>query len=125
MKIAIATDNGYISEHFGRCPSYTLVDIEGKEITNKEVVNNPGHEPGRIPAFLHEKGAKVVIAGGMGPRAVGLFQENNIEVIVGATGLIEDAISAYAAGKLKSGQTTCTEGGGKGYGLDKTVCDHQ
>lgn len=124
MRIAIATDNGYISEHFGRCPSYTLVDIEEQQIKNKQLVNNPGHEPGRIPAFLHEQGAKVVIAGGMGPRAVSLFQENNIEVIVGATGPVDKAISDYAAGNLKSGQTTCTEGGGKGYGLDKTVCDH-
>lgn len=124
MRIALATDNGYISEHFGRCPSYTLVDIEAQEIKNKQVVNNPGHEPGRIPTFLHAQGAQVVIAGGMGPRAVSLFQENNIAVIVGATGPVDEAIIAYAAGKLKSGQTTCTEGGGKGYGLDKTVCDH-
>lgn len=125
MKIAIASDNGYISEHFGRCPSYTLVDIEGKEIKNKEVVDNPGHEPGRIPAFLNEKGVKVIVAGGMGPRAVGFFQEYGIEVIIGARGLVNDAITAYLNGQLRSGQSTCTEGGGKGYGLDKTVCDHQ
>ena len=125
MRIAIATDNGSVSEHFGRCPSYTLVDIEGSEIKNKEVVNNPGHEPGRIPAFLNEKGASVIVAGGMGQRAVGLFKENNIEVIVGTRGLVEDAISAYVEGILASEESTCTEGGGKGYGLDKTVCDHE
>ncbi len=125
MRIAIATDKGYISEHFGRCPEYTIVDIEGKEIKNKELVQNPGHEPGRIPAFLNEKSVKVIVAGGMGPRAVELFSEYQIEVIIGATGPVEKAIAEYISGALKSGQTTCTEGGGKGYGLDKTVCDHE
>jgi len=125
MKIAIATDNGSVSEHFGRCPSYTLVDIEGTEIKNKTIVDNPGHEPGRIPAFLNEQGATVIVAGGMGQRAIGLFQENNIEVIVGTSGLVENAISSYIAETLTSGESTCSEGGGKGYGLDKTICDHE
>lgn len=125
MKIAIASDNGFISEHFGRCPEYTLVDIENNLIQKKELVKNPGHEPGRIPAFLHEKGTNVIIAGGMGPKAVDLFAEYKITVIIGATGPIEKTIADYLSGTLQSGQTTCTEGGGKGYGLDKTVCDHE
>ena len=65
-----------------------------------------------------------MIAGGMGPRAVGFFNEFNIDVITGISGTVDDAINAYLSGNLKSGQSTCTEGGGKGYGVDKTVCDH-
>lgn len=125
IKIAVATDNGLVSEHFGRCPSYTIVDIEGSEIKNQLVVDNPGHEPGKIPAFLNEKGVKTIIAGGMGQRAVGFFQEYDIEVIVGATGNVDNVIANYAKGQTPSGVSTCTEGGGKGYGLDKTICDHE
>ena len=33
MRIAISTDGRYVSPHFGRCPSFTLVDIEnGKTV---------------------------------------------------------------------------------------------
>jgi len=124
MKVAIATDNGMVSEHFGRCPSYTIADIEDSEIKNKTLTDNPGHEPGKIPAFLNDLGVKVIIAGGMGPRAVGFFNDYKIQVIMGATGSVETIISNYANNTLKTGDSTCTDGGGKGYGLDKTVCDH-
>jgi predicted Fe-Mo cluster-binding NifX family protein len=124
MRIAIATDNSLVSEHFGRCPSYTLVDIENNQIKNKVVLDNPGHEPGKIPQFLNAQGVNVIIAGGMGPRAVGFFQDFNIEVIMGLTGPIESVINSYISGNLQPGESTCTDGGGKGYGIDKTVCDH-
>ncbi|MDD4527591.1 MAG: NifB/NifX family molybdenum-iron cluster-binding protein [Candidatus Margulisbacteria bacterium] len=125
MKIAIATDNDYVSEHFGRCPSYTIFEIEQNKIISKELVHNPGHEPGKIPEFLNNLNVKTIIAGGMGPRAVGFFDEYKINVITGITGSIENVISDYTSGKLTAGESTCTEGGGKGYGLDKNVCDHE
>jgi predicted Fe-Mo cluster-binding NifX family protein len=124
MKIAIATDNNYVSAHFGRCPSYTIAEIYNNAIKTKETIDNPGHEPGRIPEFLNSIGVNVIIAGGMGPRAVGFFQDFNIKVIVGISGNVDDVIQSYLSGNLVSGETTCTEGGGKGYGIDKTVCDH-
>lgn len=34
MRIAISTDGKYVSQHFGRCPSYTLVDIENGKAIN-------------------------------------------------------------------------------------------
>lgn len=124
MKIAIATDNNNVSAHFGRCPSYTIVEIDNDKVKSNEVVNNPGHEPGRIPEFLDSLGVKVIIAGGMGPRAVGFFNDFKIKSIVGISGSVDAVINDYISGNVESGQTTCTEGGGKGYGLDKTVCDH-
>jgi len=124
VKIAIATDNNNVSAHFGRCPSYTIVEIDNDKVKSNEVVNNPGHEPGRIPEFLDSLGVKVIIAGGMGPRAVGFFNDFKIKSIVGISGSVDAVINDYISGNVESGQTTCTEGGGKGYGLDKTVCDH-
>ncbi len=124
MKIAVATDNGVVSEHFGRCPSYTITDIIDNKIENQLLVDNPGHEPGKIPEFLNDLGVQVIIAGGMGPRAVGFFTDYKIQVIMGATGPVEAIVSNYANETLTTGDSTCTEGGGKGYGLDKAVCDH-
>jgi len=45
MKAAISTDAGSVSAHFGRCPDFTIVDIENGKILYKEVVENPGHQP--------------------------------------------------------------------------------
>ncbi|MBA1336952.1 MAG: hypothetical protein HPY66_3388 [Firmicutes bacterium] len=58
MRIAISTDRRHVSPHFGRCPSFTLVDIENGKTLKRVEVENPGHSPGYIPQFLHEKGVK-------------------------------------------------------------------
>jgi len=124
MRVAISTDGNNVSEHFGRCPSFTIVDIEDGKVAGKEVINNPGHHPGFLPKFLHEKGVSCIIAGGMGARAVQLFAEQGIKTMVGISGKIDDIINEAANGTLEGGESLCKPGAGKGYGLDKTECDH-
>ena len=124
MRVAISTDGDFVSAHFGRCPSFTIIDIENNEITSKETVDNPGHQPGFIPQFLHEKGVKCIIAGGMGMRATGFFNELGIQAIVGISGKIDEVIEKLQKGTLEGGESLCKPGSGKGYGLDKTECDH-
>ena len=124
MRVAISTDGDYVSMHFGRCPSFTIVDVENDKIVKKEIVDNPGHQPGFIPQFLHEKGVKCIVAGGMGMRATGFFDEFGIQAIVGVSGKIDDVIKKLEKGTLEGGESLCRPGAGKGYGLDKTQCDH-
>jgi predicted Fe-Mo cluster-binding NifX family protein len=110
MKVAISTDNNQVSAHFGRCQSYTIYDIEDKEIKGMIVIETPGHQPGMLPGFLHEKGVNTVIAGGMGPRAQQLFTEVNITPIIGITGKLDDVILAFLNDELTSGDSLCTQG---------------
>jgi len=124
MRIAISTDGDYVSAHFGRCPSFTLVDIENNEIIKQEVVSNPGHQPGFIPQFLHSKGVNCIVCGGMGRRATGFFEQAGIQTVLGVTGKIRDVLSQLQNGTLVGGESLCRPGAGKGYGLDKTECDH-
>jgi len=124
MKIAISTDRDNVSAHFGRCPSFTIANLDNNTVINKELLENPGHQPGFIPQFLDEKGIECIIAGGMGMRAVELFNEFQIEVIIGISGRVDDVIEKFIKGELKSGKSLCKPGLGKGYGLDKTECDH-
>jgi predicted Fe-Mo cluster-binding NifX family protein len=124
MKVAISTDGDFVSAHFGRCPSFTIVDIENDKVARKEVVDNPGHHPGFIPQFLHEKEVNCIIAGGMGMRATGFFNEFGIKVIVGISGRISEVIEKLLKGTLKGGESLCKPGSGKGYGIEKTECDH-
>jgi ATP-binding protein involved in chromosome partitioning len=72
------------------------------------MVNSPGHEPGLLPPWLAEKGVSLVIAGGMGSRAQGLFQQNKIGVI---TGIMESdpekAVLSHMNGVLAQGANIC------------------
>ena len=124
MKIAISTDGSTVSPHFGRCPSFTIAEIEGDKLVKKEIIDNPGHQPGFLPEFLQKMGVEYIIAGGMGMRASGLFAEAGIKSVVGISGEVDGVIDQVLKGTLKSGESLCKPGVGKGYGLDKTECDH-
>ncbi len=124
MRVAISSDGEFVSAHFGRCPTFTLVDIENGKVTKRIEVVNPGHQPGAIPEFLHQKGVNCIIAGGMGARATLFFQEYSIQTIVGISGKIDEVVEQLKKGTLEGGESLCKPGAGKGYGLDKSVCDH-
>ena len=119
MKIAISSDSGKVSPHFGRAPEFTFVTIENNEVVEKNVLPNPGHAVGTIPKFIDEQGAKYMIAGGMGPRALNFFSQYGIEVIMGVTGSIDEIITKILNGTLEGGESICFPGGGKGYGVEK------
>ncbi len=113
MKIAVSTDNGNVSVHFGRCASYTIYDINESNILAKEEIPNPGHEPGFLPQFLSEKGVRCIIAGGMGPRAQALFAQKNIKTVIGVQGAVDNVIQKYLDQELEAGTDLCDHGGGE------------
>jgi predicted Fe-Mo cluster-binding NifX family protein len=110
MKIAIPLANGRLSLHFGHCESFCLIDVDPatKEMTGRRDVLAPPHQPGLLPRWLAEQGSDLIIAGGMGQRAQGLFQENGIEVVVGAPPREPQAlVNEYLSGSLKTGGNIC------------------
>lgn len=109
MKIAIPTEGNQVAGHFGHCPQFTIVEVEKGVIKGKVLIDNPGHQPGFLPKFLGEKGVQCVIAGGMGGSAQDLFAGQNIQVITGAQGLVDQVISAFLEGKLVSTGSVCSE----------------
>jgi len=125
MRVAISTDGDLVSAHFGRCPQFMIIDIEQGKTVKKEVVDNPGHQPGFIPQFLHEKGVMCIVAGGMGRRATDLFSQYSIQTIIGVTGTIDEVIKSLEQGTLEGGPSLCKPGAGKGYGVEKDECDHE
>ncbi|MBN1960100.1 MAG: P-loop NTPase [Deltaproteobacteria bacterium] len=110
MKIAIPVTNGLLSTHFGHCEEFFLFEIsdDGKTISNKRVLTTPPHEPGAFPKWLHEQGANIIIAGGMGSRAQSLFDQNGIKVIVGAVNQAPEIIvQQFLENKLATGTNAC------------------
>jgi predicted Fe-Mo cluster-binding NifX family protein len=82
--IAIPLENGTLCSHFGHCQQFAIIDAENNSISGETLVTPPPHEPGLLPAWLAEKGVTDVIAGGMGQRAIDLFNQQKINVFVGA-----------------------------------------
>jgi len=117
MKIALATDDNMgldavLSHHFGRCPYYVVVEVDNKEIKNVEAVRNPFYEShgqtGEVPSFIHSLGADVIISGGMGPKAIGFFQQLGVQAFTGASGIVRDVINNYMSGQI-DGAAPCNE----------------
>lgn len=123
MRIAISaqTNNGLdslVAQHFGRCPFFALVDVEGTEVQTIKLIENPffaGHEVGQVPGFIHEQKAEVMLSGGMGGRAIQFFDGYGIDVATGANGTLKAALEAYFAGGLR-GAAPCAESIEHGHG---------
>ena len=110
MKIAIPLADGKLSMHFGHCASFALLEADEKEkrIVKREDLQAPPHEPGLLPRWLAERGATLIIAGGMGQRAQDLFCQHGIEVVVGAPAETpETLVAAWLSGTLQSGANAC------------------
>lgn len=106
MLIAIPCEGNMICPHFGHCEEFVMYDTSTKSFNS---VKNPGHQPGFLPGFLKELGAELVIAGGMGGRAQELFAAQGIQLIVGVSGNVKDAVALYEKGELKSTGAVCSE----------------
>ena len=72
-KIAIPTSDGKLDGHFGHCKQFAMLEVENQNITDVTYVDAPPHQPGLLPGWLADRGATDVIAGGMGQRAIELF----------------------------------------------------
>ncbi|MCD6250232.1 MAG: NifB/NifX family molybdenum-iron cluster-binding protein [candidate division Zixibacteria bacterium] len=112
MKIAIPTVDGILCPHFGHCQQFAILDIdpETKTINETKMLTPPPHEPGVLPAWLSQMGCKIIIAGGMGGRAVDLFRQGGVEVVMGASnGKPEDIVMDYLKSKLVTGSNPCDD----------------
>jgi predicted Fe-Mo cluster-binding NifX family protein len=116
MRIAISADdqNGLdsvVSPHFGRCPHYILVDVEGHEVKAVNAIDNPHygqHAPGVVPRFIHSQSVDVMLTGGMGGRAIASFKQLGIEAVTGASSTVRRTLELYLGGQLR-GVQPCRE----------------
>ena len=110
MTIAIPTTEGRLHEHFGGCTQFTLVqtDHAQRKILGIRTLAAPPHAPGLFPRWLREQGANVVIAGGIGRRALDLFAQQGITVRAGQSGAtVEELANAWLNGQLTSEPQGC------------------
>jgi len=107
MKIALPLKNdnnleSEISEHFGHASFFGFIEINNNKITNVEVIKNEfeNHSPGDLPSLIKKKNADVLLAYGMGERAIQFFNEYDIKVITGVKGTVREVVDKYLKGEL-------------------------
>lgn len=106
-----------LGAHFGHCDMYTMVAVKDKAIQSVSVIPNVPHQQGGCMApvqYLAEKGAKKLIAGGMGFRPLMGFSQVGIDVYFGGNfETVGDAVNALINGDLPqfSQEHTCGGGG--------------
>ena len=122
-KIALACEdnqelNGQISQHFGRCPYFVLVDVVEGKVQGVQTIDNPyysQHQPGQVPGFIRSQEADVMLSGGMGGRAVAFFQQYGIQPVTGAAGTVRQSVDRFLTGQLQ-GTAPCAESVEHGHG---------
>jgi Mrp family chromosome partitioning ATPase/predicted Fe-Mo cluster-binding NifX family protein len=108
FRVAVPLAGGLLCNHFGHCEQFAVLPVSEGNIGTAELHVPPPHEPGLLPRWLGELGVNLVIAGGMGHRALDLFAENGIRVITGAPNLEPQAlVQSYLAGSLTTGPNVC------------------
>ena len=106
--LAVPVSEGKLSSHFGHCDQFAFIHTRDGKIDHTEMKAPPPHEPGVLPKWLHENGADVVIAGGMGQQAQKMLEERGIEVIVGAPMDPPEALAhQYLSDALITGSNVC------------------
>ena len=119
MKVAVPTENGLLCPHFGHCQLFTIINVnpESKQIENVETLNPPPHDKGVLPAWLTQLGCTHIIAGGMGGRAIALFEQKGVHVVCGAPALKpEDLVKAHLNDELDTSGNLCEDPSFKKHG---------
>lgn len=106
--IAVPLEGGVLCAHFGHCEEFAIVKVVDNEIREIKTLTPPEHVPGLYPRWIASFGVTDVIAGGMGQKAINLFNEQNINAFVGAPiDKAENLVNNFIAGNLSLNANYC------------------
>lgn len=109
MKVAISSTgkdlNSNVSDVFGRCPYFVIAEIENNKIvkveaTENKSVNQRGGAGISAAQVVAEKNVKAVIAGNIGPRALDVLKQFNVEIYNGS-GKVKEVLDKLIKNKLE------------------------
>ena len=101
MKVAVTYQNGQVFQHFGHTEEFKIYTVQNDEVKDGIVVPTLGSGHGALAGFLQQQGVDVLICGGIGAGAKQALAEAGIRLYGGVTGLADEAVKAFAAGKLQ------------------------
>ncbi|MGL4910517.1 MAG: NifB/NifX family molybdenum-iron cluster-binding protein [Cetobacterium sp.] len=100
MKFAVVSENGKVSQHFGRAEGFFVYEGD-----TKTYYESNGH--GQIPKQLKELGVNFVAAGGIGAGAIDNLNTLNINVFSGLEGFCDDIAKGFFNNILVNGEAVC------------------
>lgn len=109
MKVIISSTgrdlDSNVSEVFGRCPYFIIVEVDDGKVTKNEILeNNVAQQEGgagiSAAQLVAERGANVVIAKQIGPRAADVLKQFNIKVFLGS-GVIKEVLQQFLDEEFK------------------------
>lgn len=108
MKIAVPIEEGLVYQHFGHAEQFKLYQVENDLITGADLLTAAGSGHGAMAALLADAQVDLVICGGIGAGAVNALAESGIQVVSGAEGDADEAVTDYLRGMLTSGGANCS-----------------
>lgn len=115
-RIAIAVENcsqneETVADHFARCSKFVVYEVMNNKIHCKETYFNPFKDQHggtcQLPGFISQYNVDTIIAGGMGSKAVALFQSYDMEVVTSPGTEVQETLTSYLDGFI-SGYKECT-----------------
>jgi predicted Fe-Mo cluster-binding NifX family protein/ferredoxin len=108
MKIAVTSAGPSLDDNvearFGRCPYFMIIDTDTMQY---ESIENPNIALGggagiQSAQLMSEKGVTAVLTGNCGPNAFNVFGQAGIQVIVGVSGNVRNAVEQFKTGAFPS-----------------------
>ncbi len=128
MKLCIPAmgENGLeeiVGQHFGKVPYYTVYDTDTKEATVIPNTSEHNGGTGLPPEIMDREGVDIMLCGGLGRKAVVMFEQYGIDVFIGANGTIREAINSWEACELtKATQDNSCSGHGHDHSHTEGHC---
>jgi predicted Fe-Mo cluster-binding NifX family protein len=91
-----------LCQHFGRCATFAVVEVEGGAIVSCGHADNPHqgqHARGAVPQLCRDLGADVLLCGGIGGGAIAHFEQSGITVSARHSGTVREVVSGYLGGE--------------------------
>lgn len=107
-RVALPVTNGKLSEHFGHCQNFVFYNIENNSIVKEDTIQAPPHQPGLLPNWLVQHEVTDLIVGGIGHKAIEIFNRNKINVFVGVkVKEPKELVYEYLDGVLETNGNLC------------------
>ncbi len=117
MKIAVTSQgtelDSPVDPRFGRARYFLLVDTQTEESSAKDNAQNLNAPQGagiQAAQAVVNHGAEALITGNVGPKAFATLSAAGVQVCVGATGTVREAVQRWKAGQLQVAQKANVEG---------------
>ena len=106
MKVCVPT-LGYdgweekVGGHFGRVPTYTIIDTETNEVRVIENTSEHMGGTGLPPELMRQHGADILLCKGLGTKALQLCNQLGIEVYVCQGDTVKEIFEMWRSKRLK------------------------